>query len=84
MNEIQRKENQKIRDGKLSNKERIQNMNTRDLAEFLVRRGNICFKMCEDMTGDKYRCPFLDKEGYSVHTCVRCYTKWLESESDIE
>lgn len=58
----------------MSNKERIQNMNTRDLAEFLVRRGNICFKMCEDMTGGQIQMSvFGQRRLLGAYVCAMLY-----------
>lgn len=69
---------------KPSNKEHIQNMNTRELAEFLYRADIICFETCEK-AGDMYKCPFYDNvDDVQESGCIQCYMKYLESESDTE
>lgn len=70
---------------KTSNKERIQNMTTEELAEFLLQVDDICLNTCKAATGNKYKCPYAD-EGCNDLTeqCVQCYMKYLESEVDAE
>ena len=63
---------------KTSNKERIQNMTTEELAEFLIRTDDICFNICRAATGDVYNCPYADCD--LTEQCVQCYIKYLESE----
>lgn len=70
---------------KPSNKERIQSMSTRELAEFLVHVDRICFKSCEDATGDIFRCPYEDDDcNVRAEQCIQCHIKYLESESDTK
>ena len=69
---------------KTSNKERIQNMNTKELAEFLVRVDDICLSTCKAATGDIYNCPYADGSCDLTEQCVQCYMKYLESEVNAE
>lgn len=68
---------------KPSNKERIQSMSTRELAEFLLRADIICFETCEN-AGDMHECPFYDNDDVPIERCMQCYMEYLESESDTK
>lgn len=68
---------------KPSNKERIQSMSTRELAEFLLGADIICSEICEN-AGDMRKCPFYDNDDAPIERCMQCYMEYLESESDTE
>ena len=55
-------------------------MNSKELAEFLVRTDDICLNTCKAATGDKYTCPYAGND--LTEQCVQRYIKYLESEVD--
>lgn len=63
--------------------EEIKQMNVDELANWINNQLNdldddICFKMCEKSTGNKFLCPH-GEEVEIVH-CKACVKKWFESE----
>ena len=61
-----------------TNYERIKNMTVGELAEFLKNSGAKCIQMYRKKNGVVLPC-IGDGEGC---TPVKCFTKWLQSESE--
>ena len=71
-----------IDEPKRTNYNRIRNMSVEELAKFIDEYGlfsaDICYSHCEKTTGNKYKCPY-DEKNRDEH-CIDCVIEWLNSE----
>ena len=63
--------------------DRIRNMSVDEIAKFIDTHDigvgeKICYWYCEKTTGNKYKCPYNEKERDTK--CIECVKQWLLSE----